>query len=266
MLSYQHAYHAGNPADLHKHMALCGIIDILKSQSRRITYMETHAGRGRYDITSKEALKTREAEMGISALLAASGPPLPTPYAKTLAAVKKMYGRNAYPGSPTFASFLLRPEDQIVLMELHPAEHAALERNMHGTNTTVHKADGFEMVWELSPPKPRRGLVLIDPSYEVKSDYFDTAEFSLALAEKWPEACILIWYPMLPANRHKELIEPFEDTPHLHQQVAVPIKDNRGMFGSGLIVLNPPKGARDLLDTVLNAGNPVLAPFAADTA
>jgi 23S rRNA (adenine2030-N6)-methyltransferase len=235
MLSYQHAYHAGNRADLHKHDALARLLASLTVKPRGITYMETHAGRGLYDLAAPEALKTGEAAEGV---LKADLPP--GPYAQALKELRGARGPMAYPGSPLIARMMLRPQDRMHLMELHPAEHAALRRAMKGSGAAVHRRDGYEGVLALSPPEPRRGLVLIDPSYEVKSEYDGVAAFVTRLFARWPEATVLIWYPLLPEGRHTRLVDGLRP--------LGPARDERdfgsrtGMIGSGLMGLNLPYG------------------------
>ncbi len=122
MLSYQHGYHAGNPADLHKHIVLAELLARLTAKPRGISYVETHAGRGLYDLGAPEALKTGEAARGIGRI----EPDPATAFGAVLAAVRTRHGAAAYPGSPLIAKEILRPQDRLVLMELHPAEHAGL--------------------------------------------------------------------------------------------------------------------------------------------
>ncbi|UPH71491.1 23S rRNA (adenine(2030)-N(6))-methyltransferase RlmJ [Abyssibius alkaniclasticus] len=253
MLSYQHAFHAGNPADLHKHFVLAGLLSQLTRKPRPISYMETHAGRGLYDLSAPEAQKTGEAALGIARVTLPDGP-----YAQALATTRAQHGENTYPGSPLIAQTLLRDADQLHLMELHPAEHAALRRNLMGANTHIHHRSGPEGVLALSPPKPRRGLVLVDPSYEVKTEYESTAAFARALVAKWPEALVLIWYPLLPDNRHQPLIKGTQMLRPLRHEVAFDQKDGRGMMGSGLLLLNPPHGIGQVFDAVVPACTGVL--------
>lgn len=235
MLSYQHAYHAGNRADLHKHDALARLLAALTAKPRPVTYMETHAGRGLYDLSAPEARKTGEAADGI---LKAGLPP--GPYAEALARVRARHGAMAYPGSPLIARELLRGEDRLVLMELHPGEHAALKALMKRLGGEVHHRDGYEGVLALSPPVPRRGLVLVDPSYEVKAEYEAVADFVRKLLARWPEAVVLVWYPILAEARHERLIaglSPLSVTRH-----EVDFGTTRGMTGSGLVGVNLPWG------------------------
>ena len=243
MLSYQHGYHAGGPADLHKHRVLAGLIALLTRKPRPLTYMESHAGRGLYDLSGEQATKTGEWRAGIGA--ATPGGPL----GDALATVRATHGPDAYPGSPLVAATLLRPTDRLVLMELHPAEHAALKAAI--PQAEIHRRDGPEGLLALAPPKPRRGLALIDPSYERKAEYAETADLALALARKWPEAAILLWYPVLAAARHTPMIERIRHAAPgtLIGEKPFPPHGGRstGMTASGLALLNAPYGAERVL-------------------
>ncbi len=250
MLSYQHAYHAGNAADLHKHSVLAELLARLTVKTRGISYVETHAGRGLYDLDAPEALKTGEAARGVEAV--ALDPA--TPYGRAVAAVRSELGPRAYPGSPMIARALLRPQDRITLMELHPAEHAALRAAMAGEGVAIHRRDGPAGVLALAPFRPRKGLVLVDPSYEVKAEYAGTAEFARALVAKWPEAAIVVWYPLLPAGRHRELLGGLGPLRVLVDEVAFDPVPERGMTGSGLAIVNAPHGTRDALRAARRAG------------
>ena len=252
MLSYQHAYHAGGPADLHKHIVLAELLTRLTAKPRGIAYVETHAGRGLYDLAAPEALKTGEAAQGIARL----DPDPATPFGRALAAVRAQAGPSAYPGSPLLARTLLRPQDRLTLMELHPAEHAALARSVSGA--AIHRRDGFEGALALAPFRPRRGLVLVDPSYEVKADYAAAGAFARRLLAKWPEATVLLWYPLLPEARHRELLAALAPVPHLRDEVAFSARPARGMAGSGLALLNAPWGAANAFTAAHAQAAPVL--------
>ena len=252
MLSYQHSYHAGNPADLHKHIVLAELLALLTRKARGISYMETHAGRGRYDLSAPESVQTGEAAEGIEALTLPDCPLL-----NALETTRRHFGEAAYPGSPLIAQTLLRAQDQLHLMELHPAEFRALRQNLRAKNTAIHKRDGYEGVLALSPPKPRKGLVLVDPSYEVKTEYAQVADFTLKLVAKWPEATVMIWYPILPAGRHEELIEGMR-IKYLRDEVSFDLKDGKGMTGSGLLLVNAPFGAEKCFIKALDLARPIL--------
>ena len=254
MLSYQHGYHAGNPADLHKHLVLAELLALLTRKSRGISYMETHAGRGLYDLSAPESLKTGEAAEGIEALTLPDGP-----LARALETTRARYGEAAYPGSPLIAQTLLREQDRLHLMELHPTEYRELRKKLKSENTSVHKRDGYEGVLALPPPKPRKGLVLVDPSYEVKTEYVQVADFTHLLMAKWPEATVMIWYPILPADRHEELIEALK-IKHIRHEVSFDLKDGQGMTGSGLLLVNAPYGFKDRLKQIAPATSGLLRP------
>ena len=252
MLSYQHAYHAGGPADLHKHIALAELLALLTRKARPLTYVETHAGRGLYDLTSVETAKTGEADAGIAKI------DLPDcPFTDALKAIRVKHGATAYPGSPAIAQALLRPTDKIYLMELHPAEYAALKVNIKGEGVSIEQRDGYEMAMEIVPSIPRKGLVLIDPSYEVKTEYLQVAEFTRKLMAKWPEATVMIWYPILKAARHTEMLDALQ-LPYIFDEVAFDLKGNKGMTGSGLALVNAPYGAESIFTRAREIGAPVL--------
>ncbi len=251
MLSYQHAYHAGGPADLHKHIALAELLALLTRKPRGISYMETHAGRGLYDLAAPETAKTGEAEAGIARI-----PPPDGPFGEALANVRALHGETAYPGSPALAASLLREVDRLHLMELHPAEFAALKTNLEG-EAAIHHRDGYEGVLAISPPKPRKGLVLVDPSYEVKSEYIQAADFTRKLVAKWPEATVMIWYPVLKAARHTDMLAALK-LPYIKDEVAFDLNDGKGMLGSGLVLVNAPYGAENIFGRTRKLGAPVL--------
>ena len=256
MLSYQHGYHAGGPADLHKHIVLAELLARLTVKPRGITYLETHAGRGTYDLAAPEALKTGEAARGIGRLAPDPG----TPFGRALAAARAAGGAAAYPGSPFVARSLLREQDRMVLMELHPAEHAALREALAGDGVAIHRRDGFEGALALAPFKPRRGLALVDPSYEVKEEYAAAAAFVRRLVARWPEAAVLVWYPLLPAGRHGALLEGLAPLGPRVQEVAFDVAPERGMTGSGMALVNGPHGAEGVFRAVVEQAKGVLVP------
>jgi 23S rRNA (adenine2030-N6)-methyltransferase len=243
MLSYQHIYHAGNLADVHKHALLAWMLDYLTRKDKPLTYIETHAGRALYDLNAEEALKTGEAKAGISQ--ARKWFSTDHPYARVLDRVAAEDGAYAYPGSPLIAAHLLRGTDTIQLAELHPREHAALELAMSPTGAKIHLRDGFEMAFALCPPTPRRGLLLIDPSYEIKSDYNDIFRHIAKLHRAWNVGIIALWYPILTIGAHTPMLDALT-TQHKgalrHEVRFAPARPSHGMVGSGLFVLNPPYG------------------------
>jgi len=240
MLSYQHAYHAGNLADVHKHAVLAVALDYLVQKPKPLTYIETHAGRGLYDLTDPAALKTGEAAAGIGRIAGAFGPG--HPYARALAQVRARYGKASYPGSPLLAATLLRPGDRMHLAELHPQEHAALQALL-GTRATVRRQDGAAMALALAPPEPRRGLCLIDPSYEIGGDYDAMAALIKGLHRKWGVGVVMLWYPLLDGAAHAPMVAAITAAiPQAlrHEVRFAPARPGHRMTGSGLIIVNPP--------------------------
>lgn len=251
MLSYQHAYHAGNLADLHKHALLAVALDYLARKPKPLTYLETHAGRGLYRLDSAEALKTGEAGAGILRAEAEGWLPPDHPLARARAAMRAAYGDSAYPGSPLIASQFLRPDDRAHLAELHPAERAALAEV--APFATIHARDGFEMAQAVCPPQPRRGLLLIDPSYEVKADYAAIPRQIAQLTRKWNVGVILLWYPVLTDARHLPMLTALSATfpDALRSEVGfAPARPGHAMIGSGLWALNAPYGLAEAAGAV----------------
>lgn len=245
MLSYQHLYHAGNLADVHKHALLAAMLDYLTRKPKPLTYIETHAGRGLYDLSAPEAIKTGEAAAGIAR--AGDWFPADHPYARALAVIRAEHGATAYPGSPLIARHLLRPGDRLHLAELHPQERAALEATM-GRSATIHPQDGFAMALSLTPPEPRRGLMLVDPSYEVKADYGRLPGFLADIHRKWNVGVLALWYPILPATPHEPMVKALETRfpEALRHEVRFPqLTPGKGIAGSGMFIVNPPYGLED---------------------
>ena len=246
MLSYQHAYHAGNLADFHKHALLASMLDYLVRKPKPLSYLETHAGRGLYDLSGAESTRTGEAQAGITRALTEGWLPPGHPLLQALTAIRGWHGPDAYPGSPLIAQYLLRPDDRMDLAELHPAEAEALAPHIPGAR--LHHQDGFVMANALCPPTPRRGMLLIDPSFEVKSDYETIPRFIQRIAAKWNVGTIALWYPLLADNRHKAMIGSLAaNFPEalLHEVGFAPARPGHGMVGSGMFVVNPPYGIRD---------------------
>jgi len=242
MLSYQHAYHAGSLADVHKHAALAWMLDYLTAKPKPLSYIETHAGRGLYDLSAPEAQRTGEAAQGIGRM--AHWFDAKHPYAQVLAATKAAHGPSAYPGSPLIAATLLRPDDRLHLAEAHPAEYAALARALPRDAQTRHE-DGFALARALIPPTPRRGLLMIDPSYELPADYTRLPAFIAGMARKWPVGVIVLWYPILTDARHGPMLSALTAAHPgalRHEVRFPPVRAGHRMAGSGLFALNPPWG------------------------
>lgn len=243
MLSYQHAYHAGNLADVHKHALLAWMLDYLTRKDKALSYLETHAGRGLYDLTDAAALKTGEAAQGIA--IAADWFAPDHPYARVLARIRAKYGTDAYPGSPVVAAESLRAIDSIQLSELHPQEYAALARHMAPYGGVFRQRDGYDMALSVCPPDPRRGLLLMDPSFEVKSDYDTIPPLLAKVHRKWGVGVLVLWYPLLSDGPHLPMLRALQDQfpDGLRHEVSFPpARPGHRMVGSGLFVVNPPYG------------------------
>lgn len=246
MLSYQHGYHAGNFADVHKHTALCVILRELARKPHPYFFIDTHAGRGRYDLGGPQAKKTGEWHDGIGKLWGARAKS--EALAQFLTVLRMVNGGVAlrtYPGSPLIAARLARPSDEIVACELHPAELTALQRAMRGMDhVRIERRDGFDALLALTPPQSGRGLALIDPSYELKDDYGRVPMIVGRALARWRDGVFMAWYPILPEGRHGGLLDGFAriaggGTPVLSAQLHRPAPE-RGLSGTGLVVVNPP--------------------------
>ena len=246
MLSYQHLYHAGNLADVQKHAMLAWVIDYLTRKDKPLTYIETHAGRGVYDLGADEAVKTGEAAVGIT--LAEALFPKDHPYRRRLEETRAAYGSRAYPGSPLVAALGLRETDTIHLAELHPQEFAALKAAAKDWGAHVYQRDGFELALALTPPTPRRGLMLIDPSYEVKAGYEAIPRHMANVHRKWNVGILMLWYPLLTSGAHgpmlRSLTEAFPDA-FRHELHFPPAKEGHKMIGTGMFIVNTPWGIAD---------------------
>ena len=279
MLSYQHAFHAGNHADILKHYVLSSVIQSLNHKDKPYTLFDTHAGSGLYDMLDNRSLKTNEAGKGIIALNQIiqddSRPELqtktfPQTFTAYLELIQKYLDKNLYPGSPTIETELMRPQDTLILSELHPAEIHNLRTNLEHSNKSIqiHNRSGWEMLKALTPPSTKRGAALIDPSYEESSDYEDAANTICSVHKKWTNGIIMLWYPLL-AHREAEIqgmltqitdyvrsinantqINKYElcvNTKDAHKEVSLQEvledsakKNPPRLYGSGMLVINTP--------------------------
>ena len=248
MLSYQHLFHAGNLADVHKHAALSWVLEYMTRKDKPLTYVETHGGRGLYDLAADEAIKTGEAAVGIEAV---SDWFAGTPYGNVVSACRSENGDTSYPGSPWIASRLLRGDDVLHIAELHPQEHAALKQSVPAAH--IHNGDGFELAYSVCPPTPRRGIMVVDPSYEVKDDYEAVPRHLAKIAKIWPVGVLVLWYPILTDARHKGMLRALTNAAPdglRHEVTFPPAREGHRMIGSGLFVVNAPWGLQEMLDAL----------------
>ncbi|MPY71144.1 MAG: 23S rRNA (adenine(2030)-N(6))-methyltransferase RlmJ [Alphaproteobacteria bacterium] len=247
MLSYRHAFHAGHAADVLKHAVYVFILRYMQQKDGGMLLLDTHAGAGEYDLAAPEAQKTGEFHDGVERLLAASAEP-PALIADYLALLRGQADYTAlrrYPGSPALAAALMRPQDRAVLCELHPTDHAHLARWARGRRrVSVRREDGLSALPTLLPPPERRALTVIDPSYEVKSDYGAVVDAVEAAWRRFPAGVFLLWYPVVDRARIDGMEVSFRAGPvrklfRLELGIA-PDAPGRGMTASGLFVVNPP--------------------------
>ena len=262
-MNYRHAYHAGNFADVVKHATLALMIERLKAKEGPFCVLDTHAGVGRYDLSSTEAQKTGEFRDGVLRLLLRPPRSLPPELEPYLAVVRAMNTGRAelrwYPGSPRLALDLLRPQDRLVLLELHPEDARTLAALFAGdARVSVHNADGYIGLKAFLPPTPRRGLVLVDPPFERKDEFTRLARGLRQAHRRWATGQYLLWYPIKgrpPVQAfHDELKEAGIARILVAEFLLRPATDPERLNGCGLVLVNPPWG----LDATLAALLPKL--------
>jgi 23S rRNA (adenine2030-N6)-methyltransferase len=249
MLSYRHAFHAGNHADILKHYTFSVVLDYYNQKNKAYCVIDTHAGAGMYRLNSEFSQKNKEFETGISRLLSASTlPDSLAMYTAMIAAFNSTKNVDLYPGSPKVAQYFLRPQDQLRLFELHPSDYKLLVDNFSVKNskqTKIMMQDGFQGLKACLPPTTKRGIVIIDPPYEEKQDYQRVVSAIQDSLKRFATGTYIIWYPLLQRD------EPSEMVTALHQlnvvnwlnvtlEVMKPSADGLGMYGSGLYIINPP--------------------------
>lgn len=267
-MNYRHAFHAGNFADVLKHAVLIGLLDALQRKPAAMCYLDSHAGRGRYDLLGDQATRTGEYRDGVQRLLDAPGlSGLARRYVDCVRALDDGQGDalRRYPGSPLLAATLLREQDRALLCELHPEEAQALKTLFRNdARIAVHQRDGYEALKALLPPAQKRGLVLIDPPFE-RSDEFDALQTALSAAlARWPNGSYAIWYPI----KLREAIVPLhrwlaQETPAKSVLIAelllhadnTPLRLN----GCGMALINPPWQFDQELATLLPTLQELLA-------
>lgn len=248
MLSYRHGFHAGNHADVLKHVALVALLRILVRKEKPLVVVDTHAGAGAYSLEHGFAAKNAEFRDGIGRLWERDG--LPAPVADYLDQVRAANADGVlrqYPGSPRIALGLLRPQDRLRLFELHGTEGRMLAQQFaqDGRRVTVTAGDGIAGLKAVLPPPSRRGLVLIDPSYELASDYRAVVAALQEGMQRFATGTYVVWYPLLQRRESVQLPDALRraagaDWLDVALQVKAPSPEGRGLHGSGLFVVNPP--------------------------
>lgn len=259
-MNYRHDYHAGNPADVFKHVVLLALLRRLQHKPAPLCYVETHAGRGRCELGHEMAQKTGEHLRGIARLWvardAADLPPAIAEYLTIVAGFNPGGALAVYPGSPRIARAALRPDDRMILCELHPDDAAALRDEFRrDKQVAVHHRDGYEALSALLPPTPRRGLCLIDPPYE-RPDEFAAALAGIEVGRRrWPQACFALWYPIKgplgPSLLHAAVLRAGLREVLCVELSTRPDRDPAVMSGSGLLLVDPPWQIDQMLSGLL---------------
>lgn len=259
MLSYRHAFHAGNHADVLKHFIEVQLLRYLAQKDKPFWYIDTHAGAGCYSLDTGYATQNAEYESGIARLWKRDD--MPAPLAEYVALVKSLNPdgqMTLYPGSPLIALELLREQDKLRLFELHPSDSEILQENFadHGSRVLIQTADGFGALKALLPPPPRRALVLIDPPYEDKQDYQRVVSALREGLKRFSNGVYAVWYPQLQRAEARQLPGELKQLPvkswlHVALSVQAPGEDGFGMHGSGMFILNPPWILHSVLQEVM---------------
>ncbi|EPG2103713.1 23S rRNA (adenine(2030)-N(6))-methyltransferase RlmJ [Proteus mirabilis] len=246
MLSYRHSFHAGNHADVLKHIVQTLIIESLKEKEKPFLYLDTHAGAGRYQLTNAHATRTGEYLEGIARLWQQEEvPELILPYLEAVGSLNTSDELRYYPGSPLLAAKLLREQDLLMLTELHPTDFPLLRTEFsRDKRVRVCREDGFGQLKSKLPPASRRGFALIDPPYELKQDYSAVVKGIVEGYKRFATGTYAIWYPVVHRQQIKRMLKELEAIgirKILQIELAVkPDSDQLGMTASGMIVINPP--------------------------
>jgi 23S rRNA (adenine2030-N6)-methyltransferase len=273
-MNYRHAFHAGNFADVHKHLVLTRILHYLRQKPAAFRVIDTHAGAGRYELLGPQSARSGEWRDGIGRLFATQrsngketdpARALLAPYLEIVAALNPGGTLRLYPGSPLIAQALLRRQDRLIACELEPGSAAALKAALHGDARVKALAiDGWMALFANIPPKERRGLILIDPPYEENLEFARLSDSLVQAHRKWPTGVYLLWYPIKAraapdalARRLRRLSVP----KILRCEFSIaPAHADGALAGSGLIIVNPPFALEGELRVILAGLTRLLAP------
>lgn len=261
MLSYLHAYHAGNYADVLKHTVLVQVLHYLTRKDKPLCYFDTHSGAGLYKLNSKEAATTEEYRRGVASLWATSQTvPALDAYLQQVKRTNYTSELRLYPGSGLIAAQMLRPTDRLILCELHPREAQVLTKTFaKHSNVRCYEEDGFAKAIASLPPIERRGVMLIDPSYEVKTDYAQVVEHLQQCHRRFATGVYLCWYPVADSLRTERMLKAIRNSGIKNIDLyEVGIEQDHtiaGMTGAGMVVVNPTFGLAEAMGEAL----PVIA-------
>lgn len=259
-MNYRHIYHAGNFADVLKHAVFARLITYMQGKDKAFRVLDTHAGTGLYDLSSEEAQKTGEWREGIGRLLDGDMPAdaaaLLAPYLEAVRTLNPQGGLTYYPGSPKLARLLFRPQDRLSAMELHPDDHETLRRLFDGDfQSRVTQLDGWLALGAHLPPKEKRGIVLVDPPFEIEGEFERLAEGLEKAWRRFSGGVYCLWYPLkkgAPVSAFHKALKQTGIPKILCTELSVRSdRHTTGLAGSGLIVVNPPYTLKADLDTLL---------------
>ncbi|HAT6979449.1 TPA: 23S rRNA (adenine(2030)-N(6))-methyltransferase RlmJ [Legionella pneumophila] len=267
MLSYQHGYHAGNFADVIKHITLTRLLVYLTHKDKPLFYLETHSGRGIYDLKDKQSLKTEEYKEGINPVWI-NREHLPSLFLEYISVIKQINPSQTlryYPGSPYFAISQLRSQDRLYLCELHPTEHNALLKLLHlNKKAHVSHTDGVSMLKALLPPPEKRGVIFVDPSYERKEEYKEIPTAIKNAYSKFSTGVYCVWYPVVKTTWTEQFLRKMKEISTNSVRIEFHLNPliKEGMTGCGLWIINPPytfpseiKAVLETLKTYFNPGS-----------
>lgn len=260
-MNYRHAFHAGNFADVLKHVVLTRILVHLLKKDAPFRVIDTHAGAAAYDLTGSEATRSGEWKEGIARVIDAAFDPasaqLLQPYLAAIRASNLQGKLTRYPGSPALAASFLRKSDRLIACELEPKAAVELARHLRKDNRIkTIEIDGWTGLSAYIPPKERRGLVLIDPPFEEPGEFRRLADALIAAHRKWPDGIYLAWYPVKDARDSAALVHSLEKSgisKILRIELTISNPGAEGLRGSGLIAINPPWTLESELRTILPA-------------
>jgi len=246
MLSYRHSFHAGNFADVLKHTVLTSLVNYMLKKEKPFCYLDTHSGCGAYSFSSNEALKTKEFDNGVVKLWKQDNLPQPVQnYLQQVSEFNAQSELNYYPGSPSITRQLMREHDRMFLFELHNNEFKNMRENFSGDRQIkMFNSDGLKGLISNMPPKERRGIVLIDPSYEIKTEYEEVVDTLEQAVKRFATGTYALWYPVIQRatinKLEKDLIATGIINIQLFELGIEADSTERGMTASGMIVINPP--------------------------
>jgi 23S rRNA (adenine2030-N6)-methyltransferase len=260
-VNYRHAFHAGGFVDVVKHLILTRILAYLAQKPAAFRVIDTHAGIGRYDLESQEAQRSPEWREGIGRLLekplTGRAAELAKPYLDTIARENPKGGVRYYPGSPLLTRHLLREQDRLFALELHPEDQRKLAKLFAGDiQVRVTEIDGWLALGAYLPPKERRGLVLIDPPFEEKGEFSRMAEGLAVAHRKWATGIFALWYPLKDrrqVNGFMADVKASGITRVLRAELTVRRPEDGELFGTGMLIVNPPFVLKDELKVLLPA-------------